>query len=73
MKKGRGRPKGVLNSTIMELQSLPTSPMKLRSKNSARSSFLSQNDDAISERSLPGVVQGQLILSDTNMTVINLI
>ncbi|KAG1900829.1 uncharacterized protein F5891DRAFT_980043 [Suillus fuscotomentosus] len=57
VKKGRGRPKGVLNSTIMELQSLPKSPMKLRSKNSARSSFLSQNDDAISERSLPEVVQ----------------
>ncbi|KAG2108258.1 uncharacterized protein F5147DRAFT_652976 [Suillus discolor] len=44
VKKGRGRPKGVLNSTIMELQLLPKSPMKLHSKKSAGSSFLSQNN-----------------------------
>ncbi|KAG2045426.1 hypothetical protein BDR06DRAFT_978217, partial [Suillus hirtellus] len=57
VKKRRGRPKGVLNSTLMELQLLPKSPMKLRSKNPTRSSILSQNGDANSEKSLPEVAQ----------------
>lgn len=57
VKKGRGRPKGVLNSTVIELQSLPRSPMKLRSKNATTSS-LSLHDDTIPTRSIPEVVKG---------------
>lgn len=71
IRKGRGRPKGVLNSTVIEIHSLPGSPMKLRSKNLAGSSFLSQHSDAISEREIPEVVEGQLISSDVNITVFN--
>ncbi|KAG2339800.1 hypothetical protein BDR05DRAFT_950953 [Suillus weaverae] len=57
VKKGKGHPKGVLNSTAIELQSLPRSPMKLRSKNSAKSSSLSLHDDAISKRPDSEVVE----------------
>ncbi|KAG1771557.1 hypothetical protein EV702DRAFT_1048912 [Suillus placidus] len=56
VKKGRGRPKGVLNSTVIELQSLARSPIKLCSKNSAKSSW-SLHDDANSKRSNPEVVE----------------
>ncbi|KAG2093796.1 hypothetical protein BD769DRAFT_1395279 [Suillus cothurnatus] len=59
IRKGRGRPKGVLNSTVIEIHSLPGSPMKLRSKNLAGSSFLSQHSDAISEREIPEVVEAK--------------
>ncbi|KAG2140458.1 hypothetical protein BD769DRAFT_1384184 [Suillus cothurnatus] len=57
VKKGRGRPKGVLNSTIVKIQSLPRSPIKLRGKNSAESSFISQNLDVISKGDLSEVLE----------------
>jgi hypothetical protein len=61
VKKRRGRPKGVLNRTIMEIQSMPRSPIKLRGKNSAGSSFLSQNFEAILEKETSEVIEGQLV------------
>jgi hypothetical protein len=67
VKKGRGRPKGVLNSTIVKIQSLPRSPIKLRGKNSAGSSFMSQNLDVISKGDLSEVLEGQFIFSDLNI------
>jgi hypothetical protein len=41
VKKGRGYLKEVLNRTIIEIQSMPRSPIKICGKNSAGSSFLS--------------------------------
>ncbi|KAG1845811.1 hypothetical protein F4604DRAFT_1936723 [Suillus subluteus] len=47
VKKGRGHPKGVLNGTVIELQSLPRSPIKLCSQNSSGPSSLSLHDEII--------------------------
>ncbi|KAG2139972.1 hypothetical protein BD769DRAFT_1384277 [Suillus cothurnatus] len=59
IRKGRGHPKGVLNSTVMEIHLLPGSPMKLHSKKLAGLSFLSQHSDAILEREISEVVEAK--------------
>ncbi|KAG2362882.1 hypothetical protein BDR07DRAFT_1484234 [Suillus spraguei] len=65
MNKRRGRPKGVLNSTIIKLQSLSISPMKLPSKNVAESLLLSSGQDPISKDSISQVVKGGFTASNS--------
>jgi hypothetical protein len=68
IKKGRGRPKGMLNATVKVYQSTSRSPMKLRSTNSSHPSKLS---DSIPEGSIPEDVEGGVICcSDVNINII---
>ncbi|KAG1860079.1 hypothetical protein F4604DRAFT_1684457 [Suillus subluteus] len=59
VKKGRGHPKGVLDSTVIEPQSLPRSPIKLCSQNSSGPLSLSLHDDVIPIRPMPEVIEGE--------------
>jgi hypothetical protein len=71
MNKRRGRPKGVLNSTIIKLQSLSISPMKLPSKNVAESLLLSSGQDPISKDSISQVVKGGFVCFEVNFMRVN--
>jgi hypothetical protein len=46
---------------------MPRCPIKLCGRNSAGSSFLSQNSEAISEKETYKVVEGQFVFSSVNI------